>query len=63
MAAGTPTGRRHLVVLKEIAGPASLWSWARTTEGEQRLAMDTTEFTVVRQERRVVGAPVGTEQF
>ena len=30
---------------------------------EQRVAMDTTGLTVVRQRMRVVGAPVGTEQF
>ena len=33
MAAGTPGGRRHLVEMKEIAGPASRWSWPRTTDG------------------------------
>ena len=30
---------------------------------EQQVAMDTTGFTAVRQGMRVVGAPVGTEQF
>ena len=30
---------------------------------EQRVALDTTGFTVVRQGMRVVGVPVGTEQF
>ena len=30
---------------------------------EQRVAMDTTGLTVVRQGMRVVGVPVGTEQF
>ena len=34
MAAGTPGGRRHLAEPKEIAGPASRWSWARTTDGK-----------------------------
>ena len=49
-------GRRHLAEPKEIAGPASRWSWARTTdEEEQREAMDTTGLTVVRQGMRVVG--------
>ena len=33
MAAGTPGGRMHLAELKKIAGPASRWSWARTTGG------------------------------
>ena len=33
MAAGTPGGRRHLTEPKEIAGPASRWSWDRTTDG------------------------------
>ena len=33
LAAGTPGSRRHLVEPKEIAGPASRWSWARTTDG------------------------------
>ena len=33
MATGTPGGGRHLVEPKEIAGPASRWSWARTTDG------------------------------
>ena len=33
MAAGTPGVKRHLAELKEIAGPASRWSWARTTDG------------------------------
>ena len=33
MTAGTPEGRRHLAESKEIAGPASEWSWARTTDG------------------------------
>ena len=33
MAAGTPGRRRHLAEAKEIAGPASRWSWARTTDG------------------------------
>ena len=33
MTAGTPGGRRHLAEPKEIAGPASRWSWARTTNG------------------------------
>ena len=33
MAAGSPGGRRHLAESKEIAGPASRWSWARTTDG------------------------------
>ena len=51
----------HLAEPKEIAGPASRWSWARTTE--QRVAMDTTGLAVVRQGMRVVGVPVGTEQF
>ena len=32
MATGTPGGRRHLAEPKEIAGPASRWSWARTTD-------------------------------
>ena len=63
MAAGTPGGRRHLaepkemqVVLADGVGPEQL------TE-EQRGAMDTTGFTVVRQGVRVVGVPVRTEQF
>ena len=33
MAAGTPGGRRHLVERKEIAGPASRWGRARTSDG------------------------------
>ena len=33
MAAGTPGGRRYLTEPKVIAGPASRWSWARTTDG------------------------------
>ena len=33
MAAGTPGGRRHLAEPKEIAGPASRWSWGRATDG------------------------------
>ena len=33
MAAGTPAGRRYLAEPKEVAGPASNWSWARTTDG------------------------------
>ena len=63
MAAGTPGGRRHLVDLKESqvlladgVGPEHL------TE-EQRVSMDNTELTVVREGMRVVGVPVGTEQF
>ena len=32
MAAGTPGGRRHLVEPKEIAGPASRWSWVGTPD-------------------------------
>ena len=32
MAAGTPRGRRHLVEPKEIAGPVSRWSQAKTTD-------------------------------
>ena len=33
MAAETSGGRRHLTEPKKIAGPASRWSWARTTDG------------------------------
>ena len=33
MTTGTPGGRSHLAEPKEIAGPASRWSWARTTDG------------------------------
>ena len=33
MTAGTPGGRRYLAEPKEIADPASRWSWARTTDG------------------------------
>ena len=29
----TPGGRRHLAEPNEIAGPASRWSWTRTTDG------------------------------
>ena len=63
MAAETPEGRRHLAEPKEIAGPVSRWSWAEQLTEKQRVAMDTTGLTVVRQRVRVVGVPVGTEQF
>ena len=63
MAAGTPGGRRHLAerrksqaLLADGVGPEQL-------SEEQRVAMDTTGLTVVRQGMRVVGVPVGTEQF
>ena len=48
--------RKSQAVLAEGIGPEQL------TE-EQRVAMDTTGLTVVRQGMRVVGVPVGTEQF
>ena len=32
MAAGKPGGRRHLTEPKEIAAPASRWSWSRITD-------------------------------
>ena len=63
MAAGTPGDRRHLAEPKEIAGPASRWSWARPTD--RRAASDNGYHrahggpTGV----RVVGVPVGTELF
>ena len=63
MAAGTPEGRRHLAEPKEIAGPASRWSWARTTDGRAARGNEYHRLTVVRQGMRVVGVPVGTEQF
>ena len=48
--------RKSQALLAEGVGPEQL------TE-EQRVAMDTTGLTVVRQGMRVVGVPVGTEQF
>ena len=48
--------RKSQALLADGVGPEQL------TE-EQRVAMDTTGLTVVRQEMRVVGVPVGTEQF
>ena len=48
--------RKSQALLADGVGPEQL------TE-EQRVAMDTTGFTVVRQGMRVVGVPVGTEQF
>ena len=62
MAAGTPGGRRHLAEQKKIALLADGVGPEQLTE-EQRVAMDTTGLTVVRQGMRVVGVPVGTEQF
>ena len=63
MAAGTPGGRsmslnrsKSQAMLADGVGPEQL------TE-EQRVAMDTTGLTVVRQGMRVVGVPVGTLQF
>ena len=64
MAAGTPGGRRHHAKPKEIAGPASRWSWARTTDGRAARGNGYHRaHCVVRQGMRVVGVPVGTEQF
>ena len=63
MAAGTPGGRSHFVEPQEIACPASRWSRARYMTKEQRTAMDDTRLTLIRQGMRVVGLPVGTEQF
>ena len=48
--------RKPQALLADGVGPEQL------TE-EQRVAMDTTGLTVVRQGMRVVGVPVGTEQF
>ena len=48
--------RKSQALLADAVGPEQL------TE-EQRVAMDTTGLTVFRQEIRVVGIPVGTEQF
>ena len=48
--------RKSEALLADGVGPEQL------TE-EQRVAMDTTGLTVVRQGMRVVGVPVGTEQF
>ena len=48
--------RKSQALLADGVGPEQL------TE-EQRVAMDTTGLTVVRQGMRVVGVPVGTEQF
>ena len=48
--------RKSQALLADGVGPEQL------TE-EQRVAMDTTGFTVVRQLMTVVGVPVGTEQF
>ena len=48
--------RKSPVLLADGVGPEQL------TE-EQRVAMDTTGLTVVRQGMRVVGVPVGTKQF
>ena len=48
--------RKSQALLADRVGPEQL------TE-EQRVAMDTTGLTVVRQGMRVVGVPVGTEQF
>ena len=48
--------RNSQALLADGVGPEQL------TE-EQRVAMDTTGLTVVRQEMRVVGVPIGTEQF
>ena len=64
MAAGTPGGRRHLTEPKEIAGPTSRWSWARTTDG--RAASGNGYHRAHGGSTRddgVVGVPVGTEQF
>ena len=63
MPAGMPGGRTPLVELKEIACPGSRWSWARTSNGRAASGKDNTGLTVVRQGMRVVGVPVGTEQF
>ena len=48
--------RKSQVLLADGVGPEQLTR-------EQPMAMDTTGLTVVRQGMRVVGAPVGTEQF
>ena len=48
--------RKSQALLADGVGPEKL------TE-EQRVALDTTGLTVVRQGMRVVGVPVGTEQF
>ena len=48
--------RKSQALLADVVGPEKL------TE-EQRVAIDTTGLTVVRQGMRVVGVPVGTEQF
>ena len=63
MAAGTPGGRRHLAEPKEIAGPASRWSWAKTTDGRAANGNGYHRAMVVRQGMKVAGVPVGTEQF
>ena len=63
MTGGTPEGRRHLAEPKEIAGPVTDGVGPEQLTEEQRVAMDTTRLTVVRQGMRVVGVPVGTEQF
>ena len=60
MAAGTPGGRRHLAEPKEIAGLLADGVGPEQLTEEQRVAMDTTGLTVVRQGMRVVGLPVGT---
>ena len=64
MAAGTPGSRRHLTEPKEIEGPASRWSWARTTDG--RAASGNGYHRAhggPTGDESCGGVPVGTEQF
>ena len=63
MAAATPGGRKYLTEPKEIAGSASRWSWARTTDGRAASGNGYHRAHGGPTGDRVVGLPVGTEQF
>ena len=63
MAAGTPGGRRHLAEPKEIAALLADGVGPEQLMEEQQVAMHTIGLMVVRQGMRVVGVPVGIEQF
>ena len=58
-----PGGRKHLAEPKEIAGPASRWSWARTTGVRAARGNGYHRAHVGTAGGEGCGVPVGTEQF
>ena len=63
MATRAARGRMNLAEPKQVTCAFGEWSRTRRPDGEQQIAVDRTRLTVVGRGMRVVGVPVGTEQF